>query len=104
MMFLTRKRQDEIYKSMTNIWNAIATGDENYEHIALDELSWISELAGRKVRIDFLDFITRRKLHNDVEKKKAYLANEEIKKEESKKIKTGFAAEATTENNDISKE
>ena len=85
---------------MTNIWNAIATGDENYEHIALDELSWISELAGRKVRIDFLDFIARRKLHNDIEKKKV----EMIKKEESKKIRTGFAAEATTENNDISKE
>lgn len=104
MIFLTRKRQDEIYKSMTNIWNAIATGDENYEHIALDELSWISELAGRKVRIDFLDFIARGKLHNDIEKKKAYLANEEIKKEESKKIKTGFASETVSGNNDISKE
>lgn len=97
MIFLTRKKQNEIYKSMTNIWNAIATGDDNYEHIALDELSWISELAGKKVRTDFLDFITRRNLHNAIEKRKSYL-------EESKKIKTGFADEAASKNNDISKE
>lgn len=97
MIFLTRKRQDEIYKSMTNIWNAIATGDENYEHIALDELTWIATMTGKKMHIDFLDFITRRNLHNGIEKRKVVL-------EESKKIKTGFAAEATTENNDISKE